>query len=265
MSSLVVTWLGIAAAMSAFLLLLVALQAYARAVTVQPETTRKLLHAGSGLLTLPFPFLFHEVWPVLLLTVASALVLAAARFVPAVRARLGGVAGRVARRTFGEFYFPLSVAILFTVTREAQPLLFVIPVLVLSLADAASAAIGGRYGLTRRAGTGKSLEGSTAFAVVAFLCVHVPLSASGMVDGVQSLLISATLALLVTLLESIAGRGRDNLLIPLGSYGLLHGLLGLDTAALVSWLTVTLSVVLLAVLHLCACSDGRDHRRLAVR
>lgn len=268
MSTQASTWLVMAGTMSAFLLLLVALQAYARTVSVPPETTRKLLHAGSGLLTLPFPFLFRDAWPVLVLTGASALVLAAARFVPPVRARLGGVAGRVNRTTFGELYFPLAVALLFVLTLDESPLMFAIPVLVLTFADAAAALVGGRYGTTRHAGTGKSVEGSTACAVVAFLCVHVPLSASGTVDQAQSLLVSATLALLVTMLEGGAWRGLDNLLIPLGSYTLLHGLLGLDTAALALWLAVTLVFTLLMlamVLPFCAVSDGRDHRRFAAR
>ena len=70
-------WLAIAVALAAFVALFGGLQIYARAADARPETTRKMFHAGSGALTLAFPFLFHDVWPVLLLTGASALLFAA--------------------------------------------------------------------------------------------------------------------------------------------------------------------------------------------
>ncbi len=244
------TWHAMAAAMGAFLLLFIAL---AQIKSARPETTRKLLHTGSGLLTLPFPFLFHEVWPVALLTGASALIVSAASFVPDVRARFGGVASRVDRTTFGEIYFPLAVALLFMLTIGGDPLLFVIPVLVLTLADTASAVIGTRYGRTRYSGGRKSLEGSAAFAIVAFLSVAAPLLAWSAASLAKSVLVAATLALLVMLLEGSVSRGRDNLVVPLGSYFLLAGLLELDAAALLARLAVTVAlVIVIAVLHVCA-------------
>lgn len=246
------TWLAMAAAMAAFLLLFVALQGLAQARSAHPETTRKLLHTGSGLLTLPFPFLFHEVWPVVLLTGASAFVVASARFVPAVRARFGGVTGGVGRTTFGEIYFPLAVALLFLLTLGGDPLLFVIPLLVLSLADTAGAVVGTRYGRTRSSG-GKSVEGSMAFAIVAFVCILVPLLASSTAGRVEAVLVAATVALLVMLLEGSASRGLDNLVVPLASYLLLRGFLELDTAALLARLAATVALVLaITLIHVCA-------------
>ena len=237
-------WLAIAAAMAAFLLLIAGLQLYARTASPPPETTRKLLHVGSGLITLAFPFIFREAWPVVLLAVASALIVGAARFVPAVRARIGSVAHRVERATFGELYFPLAVAWLFWLTCGEYPLLFVIPVLMLTLADAAAAIVGARYGLTPYVGASKSLEGSAAFAVVAFLCVQVPLLAWSDVGRIESSLIAATIALLVMLLEAIAARGLDNVVIPLAAYVLLRSSLALDTEALLSVFLVAVVVVL---------------------
>jgi phytol kinase len=241
------TWLAIGLALGAFLVLFAVLQICARAGSARPETTRKLLHTGSGLLTLAFPFLFHEVWPVLLLTGASALLVASVKFLPVVRARLGGVTDRVERRTLGELYFPLSVALLFWLTRGDHPLLFVVPVLMLTLADATSGLVGGRYGLTRYSGASKSLEGSVAFVIVGFFCVHVPLLLWSSVGRTESLLIGATLALLVMLLEGSAWRGLDNLFIPIGGYFLLRAYLPMDAAALLARLIVTSALVLLIV------------------
>ena len=74
-------WLAIVFELTAFLLLFAALEVWSRKTSVRPETTRKLLHVGSGILTLAFPFVFVDLWPVVLLSGGAALVLAAARFV----------------------------------------------------------------------------------------------------------------------------------------------------------------------------------------
>ena len=241
--------LAIALALAAFLVLFAALEGCARRGLLSPEATRKLLHTGSGLLTLSFPFVFHDFWPVLLLTSASAGLLAIVRFVPLVRGRLAGVTTRVGRVSLGELYFPLSVALLFWLTLGRDPLLFIIPILVLTLADATGALVGVRYGLTPYSGTSKSLEGSVAFAAVAFLCIHVPLLAWSDVGRVESLLIAATLALLVMLLEGSAWRGLDNLFIPIGGYLLLRSYLGLDATALGARFAVTSGLVALIVFY----------------
>ena len=237
------TWLAIGVALAAFLLLFVVLAALARTGRVSAETTRKLLHTGSGLLTLTFPFLFDEVWAVLLLTGGSALFIAVVKFLPAAHARFGGVANRVDRATLGELYFPLSVALLFWLTRDDDPLLFVVPLLMLTLADATGALIGSRYGLTQYSGASKSLEGSVAFAVVGFFCVHVPLLLWSDLGRGETLLVAATLALLVMLLEGSAWRGLDNLFIPIGGYFLLRAYMSMDAAALTARFIVTLAIV----------------------
>src|SRR5439155_2791963 len=131
-------WIGVAVILGAFVLLFAGVAVYARAGG-PPEITRKLVHAGSGILTLAFPFLFRDAWPVLLLTGASAALIAAIKFMPALRRRFGGAVSGVDRSTLGELYFPVSVALVFWLTRGAHPLLFVIPILVLTLADATCA------------------------------------------------------------------------------------------------------------------------------
>ena len=119
---------------------------------------------------------------------------------------------------------------------------------MLTFADATCALVGTRYGMTRYLGASKSLEGSVAFVVVAFFCVHVPLLLWSDVGRAESLLIAATLALLVMLLEGSAWRGLDNLFIPIGGYFLLRAYLSLDAAALLPRLLVTVALVILIVL-----------------
>jgi phytol kinase len=216
-------WIATGIIFGLFLLLVGTLQRSAARVETNPETTRKILHVGSGMLTVTFPFVFVDVWPVLLLTAASGALLAAARFAPAIRSRVGNVAHRVERATCGELYFPVAIAVLFWRTHGQHPLLFVIPVLILTLADAAAAVIGARYGRASR--DGKSLAGSIAFAVVAFVCAHVALLAWPEVGRGASFIVAGTIAVLVTFVERAARRGLDNLLVPFASYLLLRGLL----------------------------------------
>ena len=241
------TWLAMGVMLAAFLTLYGLLHLYTRLTASRPETTRKMFHTGSGVLTLAFPFLFLDAWPVLVLTGASALFIAAIKFLPSLRARAGGVADRVDRSTLGEIYFPLAVALLFWLTRGEDPLLFVIPILVLTFADATCALVGGRYGLTPYVGASKSLEGSIAFVVIAFFCIHVPLLLWSGVGRAESLMIAATLALLVMVLEGSAWRGLDNLFIPIGGYFLLRTYLDLDAAALLARFLVTCGLVVLIV------------------
>lgn len=241
-------WLAIGVFLAAFLTLVGALILFSRLRSPHPEVTRKLLHTGSGLLALLFPFLFSRFWPVLLLTTASALLIGALKLVPTARRHSGRMVDGVNRTTWGEIYFPISVAVVFWLSMGQSPLLFCIPILVLTLADATGAIVGLRYGTINYTGAAKSLEGSVAFAVVAFFCVHVPLLLWISVGRAESLLISVTLALIVMLLEGSAWRGLDNLFIPIGGFYLLRAFLPMDSADLLPRMLVTLA--LLAVVFL---------------
>jgi phytol kinase len=99
-------WLAIAASLGAFAALFASVQLLAYTRLVSSEGTRKVVHAGSGLLTLAFPFLFRDVWPVAVLTATSAALLAAAKFVPSLRRSVGQAVSGVHRTTLGRSTFP---------------------------------------------------------------------------------------------------------------------------------------------------------------
>jgi phytol kinase len=240
-------WLSAGVLLAAFLLWLGALKLYQHFRSPHPEHLRKLLHTGSGLLTLSFPWLFDTPTAVIVLCAATASLLLAVKLIPAFRRELGQVVDGVDRETLGEVYFPIAVAGLFVLAHGRDPLLFTVPILILSLADAVSALIGARYGQVRFTGSNKSLEGSIAFFVVAFFSVHVPLVLFGDAGRVETLLISLILAFLVMLLEGCAWRGLDNLFIPIGGFFLLRAYLGMDTAALTLRLVVIVTIVLLVL------------------
>lgn len=236
-------WLAVGVALVAFGALILVLLIYSRAGSPDSERVRKMFHVGSGLLTLAFPFLFVDLWPVLILTGLSAALVAAIQILPSMRRQMASVLGGERRMTFGEVTFPISVALVFWIARRDTPLLYCIPILVLTLADATGAIVGKRFGRHKFTGASKSLEGSIAFVVVAFFCVAAPLELSGGLDHVKTLLIAVTLALLVMLLEGSAWRGLDNLFIPIGGCLLLRVWLGLDVNALLARFLVTVALV----------------------
>lgn len=219
-------WLGIILVLLALLGLMAGLHAFRAHASPHPEIVRKLLHVGMGLVTLTFPWLFVDTWPVWVLAGVSVALLLAAKLLPPLQARLGGVVDGVTRSSLGDVYFPISVAIIFQLAGPQQ-VLYVIPILLLTLADAVAALIGVFYGRQHYAGVGgqKSAEGSLAFFTVAFLSTHIPLLLFTSTGRAETLLLGLTIGLLVMLIEAVAWGGLDNLLVPLGGYFLLAGYL----------------------------------------
>lgn len=198
------------------------------------EGLRKLAHIGTGILALSFPWLFSSLLPVLVVCGLSVAVLALVSAVPSARAPLGSSLYSVDRTSRGEFYFPISVALLYWLAR-GDKLLYMIPLLILAFADAVAAILGTIYGRVSYEGVGgrKSVEGSVAFFTVAFFAVHVPLLLFSDLGRAQTLLVALDIALVVTLLEAVAWRGLDNIFIPLGGFLLLHIYTAINVSALI--------------------------------
>jgi phytol kinase len=230
---------GIVVTLAAFAVLLGLLVAYHRSGHAHPELLRKLLHVGMGAVILSFPWLFRHAWPVLLLAGLFAAIFLSRKLFAGRSGRpasgLSGVLDGVGRTSYGELYYAVSVAALFLLAR-GQPMLFFVPMLLLTLPDAVAALVGMRYGRHRYATTvgEKSAEGSVAYFAVALLAVHVPLLLFDRppVGRAESLLIAVTLALLSTILEAIAWRGLDNLFVPLGAFVLLKAFRTMSAADL---------------------------------
>ncbi|MBD3883139.1 hypothetical protein IFO70_15345 [Phormidium tenue FACHB-886] len=241
-------WMAVSGVLVVLGGLLIGLRFYQRRFSPHPEVVRKLLHVPMGLLTLTFPWLFESPQPVLVLAGLAIATLLTIRLYSPVRNQFGSVLGGVERRSLGEVYFPVAVALLF-IFSEGNPLLFSIPILILTLADAIAAIIGIRYGQVRYTTSEgfKSAEGSLAFFVAAFFSVHVPLLLLSQTGRIETLLISLILGLLVMLLEAIAWRGLDNLFIPLGSFVLLRSHLSMSVTELLLRLIMTVALVLLVL------------------
>ncbi len=215
--------LAMAALLGALVILLVGLKALEKRGRLHPESLRKGVHVGMGLVVLPLPWIFDRVWPVIVLAALACGALVATRSIRSLRGGIGTVLGGVGRDSLGEIYFPIAVTVLFVLS-QGDWLLYVVPILMLTLADAVAALVEVRYGLFQyQTSEGKkSLEGSLAFFLVAFFSAHLPLLLLTDTGRAEAVLIASILALLVMMLEFIAWRGLDNLLIPLGAHAFIR-------------------------------------------
>ena len=125
---------------------------------------------------------------------------------------------------------------------RGDSLTFCIPILLLTLADAAAALVGVCYGHFCYATLKgeKTLEGSVALLIVSFFCVHIPLLLFTNTGRYETLLIALNVAIAVTVLEAVACGGADNLLVPLAGFLVLNVSLGLDTARLLAFMGIEL-------------------------
>ncbi len=207
-----------AAVYAALFLLLFALgEIIHRTVPHYTELSRKFVHFSGGMAALSFPFFLQSHWTVLLLTVSFGLILFTTKRLGLLQSIHG-----IDRVSHGGIYFPVSIYLVFLLS-GGQAHLYFIAILVMAVSDALAALIGGRYGSVKYdvEGNLKSLEGSTVFFFVTFLCVHIPLLLMTETDRANSVLIALVIALLVTGFEAISLAGSDNIFIPLGTYFIL--------------------------------------------
>jgi phytol kinase len=145
------------------------------------------------------------------------------RQVAYIRCRFGAVLHDADRKSFGELYFALSIAALLLLS-TGEPLLYVIPVIVLTVADAAAAVIGRAFPILPLSGLakGKTLSGSAAFFATAFLVVALALAGFTQLPVVLLFPIAMIVALTTCLVEAVSTHGLDNILIPAVAYLLLE-------------------------------------------
>jgi phytol kinase len=243
-------WIGIALVIATFAALVAVFSIVGP--LLHPELLRKGLHMSMGLTTLSFPWLFDQPWPVVLIAAAStcAFLVFRTRFV--LFRRLARAMSRIRRVSVGEYCFVLATCAVFLLASD-DPVLYCIPMLLLTFADSAAALVGTRWGRRRYLTMGdyKSLEGSAAFFVVGFACTAIPLAWFTPASTAESLAVAALVAFAVTVLEAAVGGGFDNLLVPLGAFAAIKatGLTMNQPAALESgWPVVVAALSVAAAL-----------------
>jgi len=231
------------AGIAAFLVLLPLVVGAVRWLAVRfglpPEVRRKAVHVGMGAASLPFPWVFASVWSVALL---GALCLGVLTLIRRREQAKGdtetSVIHGVDRTSLGDVWFPLAVTLVFALASRHGGaegwLLHVVPILVLTVADAAGALVGMRYGENRFTCLSgwKSAEGCLSFFLAAFFSVHVPLLLFTGTGRAETLLVATILGLTVTLFEAISVRGIDNLVVPVASALLLEQFLPMESGDL---------------------------------
>lgn len=191
-----------------------------RTTKTKVEYTRKLVHFGTGVLTLMFPVFLTSSWSVLLLCTSFAIILLLSlkyEFLPSINA--------IDRESHGSILYPVAVYMCFLSyeAHEGDLMFFYAPILVLAIADPMAALFGKRWPLGKFSigKESKTVMGCSAFFISASL-VLVGLNLvfdNGMNFNILYQLF--IIAMISTLIEAISGKGIDNLSIPFTVVGLL--------------------------------------------
>jgi phytol kinase len=241
--------LGIGIVLGMFLALMTLLAWWQKKDPLHPELFRKTLHMGMGVVSLTFPWLFDSAWPVILLALTATGVLVSIKHIKPLSRRFYSVVGGVNRISRGEFYFPLSVALVFLYS-GGQPFFYCIPILVLTAADTGAALAGIRFGRHPYATIDgiKSVEGSIVFFLITFVIILPALFIFGTVEFERHFIWTALiLSGLLTMLEGVSWRGLDNLFVPLGTFTLLQRYLVLEPSEVIfraTFLAVIASIII---------------------
>lgn len=193
---------------AAIFLILVVAEVLWRAKLLEAEHSRKLVHIVVGTFAATWAFYMQD---------QQILLLAGAMFLVVVISRLLGIFSSihsVKRKTWGELFFPIGIALSALLTDS--PWIFLAAILHVSLADGLAAVVGRRYVRThgyKVLGQQKTLVGSLAFFNASlFIVISIVLL-------VPELQLIPTVLLLVpalaTAAENLGLYGSDDLLVPL--------------------------------------------------
>lgn len=219
----------------------------AQRYALSAELQRKCVHVATGLYALTLPLTFSETWPVLLLAAVSVAVMLAMRSPALAGSRIASTIHSVERKSYGEIL--LAIAVGFTFFRSTgNPVLFILPIAVLTFADAAAALTGVRYGrrlFTVEDGT-KSIEGVVMFFLVTFIIAMIALLVLTDVPRVSVIFLALIVAGFGAQLEAESWRGLDNLFVPVGLHLFLAANLATPPAALFAQAAVLIALIFAA-------------------
>jgi phytol kinase len=188
----------------------------ARRFHIGAELKRKIVHLATGAYALTLPLTFTDRWPVMLLVAVSIAVMLLLRSRRVVATGLGAVLHSVERRSYGDIYLSLAVGLLFF-RSAGEPILYVLPILVVTLSDAAAALVGTEYGrrLFAVEGGTKSLEGVATFFVVTWLVAMILLLLMSDAPRENVVVLGFLVAAFGALVEAQSWQGLDNLFVPI--------------------------------------------------
>lgn len=184
-----------------------------RALRCSPDLTRKFIHIGVGMISVPTVLLFQHLGWALVAPLAFIVI-------NYLDYRFGIIQAMTSsnRSNLGTVYFPLSFAVILVLfwgeaaLPTAHPRLIVAALMPMTWGDALGAIIGSRWGRRRYTllGATRTLEGSAAMFVASALATALALgqfSAGGVMTALAT-------ALAATLVEAVSPWGIDNLTVP---------------------------------------------------
>ena len=205
------------ASVAVLLGLMAVVKQLASARDISPEVQRKLVHIGTGLYALTLPWLFSDDWPVYMLIGLTLLVMGVLRMPAFAKGGIGETLHGVERQSYGDFLLALAVGTVFLLA-DGRMILYVLPIATLTLADAAAALTGSRYGrkFFQVEEGQKSIEGSVTFFAITFMISMICLLLLSDVSRPNVILLSVMVAAFGTLVEADSWRGFDNFFLPAG-------------------------------------------------
>lgn len=181
------------------------------------EVQRKIVHIGAGLYALFLPWMFTDKWPVMMLLGITIVMMLLLRL-PALSTRgIGSTLHSVERRSYGDLLLVLAVGTVYLIA-DKQAILYVLPLVILALSDAAAALTGTTYArefFTVEDGQ-KSVEGSVAFFITSFCLSMICLLVLSDTPRVNVIYLAAIVAAFGTLVEADSWSGFDNFFLPTG-------------------------------------------------
>jgi len=197
---------------SAFLALFGLAELLFHKAKVNSEKTRKIVHFGTGLLTMLFPIYLSSHWQVLILCSSFLGIL----FISQKFDLLKSI-NKVERKTYGSLLFPIVVYSSYLVASIQQDLLmYYLPILILAISDPLAALLGKKfpYGKYVFLGHEKTLVGSSAFFVSALLISAAFLHSTPIVHTLSNFSMALMVAGVACITEALCKNGYDNFTIP---------------------------------------------------
>lgn len=210
-----IAWLG-----ACFLGLFALAEWLHRGFRVEAEITRKIVHIGTGLLSLLFPLYLHDTWQAGLLCGLFLVLLVLSK-----RKQFFGSINNISRPSYGSLLYPVAVFGVYCFyhfqlrqhTHFQALYYFFTPVLLLAICDPVAALAGNVYKHYQpKTKPGKTLAGSTGFFISAFiLCILLQVCLKNKESAFIITLSNALFtSVITTISEWYSGKGRDNLAVP---------------------------------------------------
>lgn len=189
-------------------------------VKVKVELTRKLVHFGTGLLTLLFPVLLNNHWLVLFLCASFAAIL-----LVSIRFNFLKSINAIDRESAGSICYPAAVYLCYLGYDHfnGKYIYFYLPVLTLAICDPIAALTGKTWsvGKYRIGKDNKTMMGSTMFFISCFLLSLGMLLLNHASLGIAAVAASLAIGIICAFVEAVSPRGFDNLTIPLTALGVM--------------------------------------------